>query len=85
MVLRERIQSARAKTIVLVLALIAAAAVALATAVVHVSAPTHAQNGMATPPSHVVGLGKEPDTQDAYRQSQLPPAPDPDYVCWECI
>ncbi len=67
--------------IILVLALIAA----LAAAVVHVSAPTHAQNGIAAPPSHLVGLGKEPDTQDAYRQSQVPPAPDPDYVCWECI
>lgn len=83
---RERIQSAPAKAIALVLALIAAVAFALAVAVAHVTAPTHAQNGLATPPSRVVApLGKEPDTQDSYRQSQPPPGADPGDICWVCI
>jgi hypothetical protein len=44
-----------------------------------------AQNGIATPLSRVIGLGKEPDTRDSYRQSQPPPAADPGNICWACI
>lgn len=70
MEIRQRIQSAPRQAIVLVLALIAAVAIALTITAVRLSAPVHPQNDIVTPRPHVVGVGMEPDTQDAYRQSQ---------------
>lgn len=71
MEIRQRIQSAPTRAIVLVLALIAAVAIALTIAGVRLSAPVHTEKGITPMRPHVVGPGMEPDTRDAYRQSQI--------------
>ncbi len=69
MEIRQRIQAAPARAIVLVLALIAAAAIALTSAGVRFSAPVHTEKGITPLQQHVVGPGMEPDTRESYRQA----------------
>jgi hypothetical protein len=67
MEIRDRIQQAPARAIVLVLAFMAALVIALAAVGVRFSVPTHPQNSTVAPPTQGVGSGMEPDTRDAYR------------------